>query len=145
MLAGCSGRTGDATDSPTRSARETARPVASDATGSARSTVTGLEVRATDPFVADPLFGVDVTVTNAGDRETDVFRYEYEFALATDGGTGARPDGTELQSGEDVRLAPGETARFVARTEVDGDPSAVTGFDLTLTCTGTSRGVYCES
>jgi hypothetical protein len=144
-LAGCASEGGDgqATESPTRSARETAsEPEPSDATGTARSTVPGLTVGDASPFVAAPLFVVEVTVTNTGDRETNALFYEYDFALTTGDATEPGDDGVEV-AGDGAEVAPGESARLTVREAVDGDPAAVTEYDLTVTCTENSRGVYC--
>jgi hypothetical protein len=145
LLAGCTSEDGDgrASESPTRSARATAgEPEPSDATGTARSTVPGLTVGDASPFVAEPLFVVEATVTNTGGRETKALFYEYDFALTTGDGTEPEDDGVEV-AGDGAEIAPGEPARLTVREEVDGDPAAVTEYDLTVTCTENSRGVYC--
>jgi hypothetical protein len=146
LLAGCTADDGRGSPSPTPSAREPAdSPAPSDATGTARSTVPELVVDDAAPFVADPDFGVEVTVTNTGDRGTEVLAsgYEYEFTLTT--GEGADPEGGVTVSGDGgPEIAPGESLRLTVRKPVDGDPAAVTGYDLTLTCAATGRSVYCE-
>jgi len=146
LLAGCSSDGGDGrSPSPTPSAREPRdSPEPTDATGTARSTVAELALDDAAPFVADPDFGVDVTVTNTGDREANVLSsgYGYEFGLTT--GAGAAPGNGVAVSGDgSPELDPGESVRLTVWKPVDGDPAAVTGYDLTLTCAATGQATYC--
>ncbi|WP_276260493.1 hypothetical protein [Haloglomus litoreum] len=145
LLAGCTEDDGDGSSSPTQSAREPPdSPAPSDATGTARSTVDGLALEGPAPFVADPQFGAEVTVTNTGDRETDALAYEYDLALTT--GEGGEPgDGVMVSGDGSPEIAPGESLRLTVRRPVDGDPAAVSEYDLTLTCGATNEGTYCEN
>lgn len=84
-----------------------------------------------------------VTVENTGDKETNVFEYDYEGPVYdADGNQIGAIDGKS--STRNSTAAPGETGE-VTLTSREADPEAVAGYDVTLSCTSISEGVYCDN
>jgi hypothetical protein len=167
-VAGCSGGGGDSDDgngggTPTATATETTAPTAtetttptttqdgttSDSSGGMTSEVSALTMvpaeqdvsEETDPIPAG-IWMVHLEIRNTGDRETDVFEYEYDGTLYdADGSRLGRITG-KSSTGNGV-AAPGEvgTITLVSR---DVDPENVANFEVTLGCGAIWDGVYRE-
>jgi hypothetical protein len=112
--------------------------------GILRSDVDGLEVTSggyTDTGIQGR-FPVTITVNNAGTEETDVEEYDYDYTVY-DSGRSDVTGGTSAAADQNT-IAPGESTDVLLTAIVDGDPGAVTGYEIVLSCTSLSGGVYCE-
>lgn len=90
-------------------------------------------------------FTVDITVRNDGDKQTDIFDYEYGMTLYDASGADITGGGSGSLAVDDTDTAPGESADMKLMQSVDGDKSDVATYELTLGCDDFfSDGVYCE-
>lgn len=112
--------------------------------GTVRSDVDGLEFTAdeyTDTGIQGR-FPVTVTLENTGNEETNVEEYDYDYTVYDSG----RSDltGGSSASADPKTIAPGESTDVLLTTIVDGDPADVASYEVVLSCTSLSDGVYCE-
>jgi len=126
----------------------------SPASGTASSTVQQLTIVDHEPdldyFANDDAFGVELTVENNGEQETDLDSYFHTIVPYDADGNDVSETWTGTSFGDTpATIAPGEQATFVAFSNVNINASEVDRYEVKLTCTGTvtgygAEGVYCE-
>lgn len=92
--------------------------------------------------VDDGDFVVTVSIENVGDQTTDIWEYDYQLDVYDESGTNLS-NGTAMFAMSDTEVEPGETASLDLNPQID-DPSAVTSYEITLSCGAFSDGAYCE-
>lgn len=91
----------------------------------------------------DEWFSMQVVVENAGEQETDPFRYDYTLVpYDADGNDISTSQGTAT-TGDNEMLPPGEQKEYTVERLLTGDPDDVVEFELTLRCDDPPEGVYC--
>ena len=125
----------------------------SSASGTASNSVQQLAIvdhEPADSFADDNTFGVELTVENNGEQETNLDNYFYIIVPYDVDGNDVSNSWTGPFFGDTPStIGPGEQLTFFAFLQVTTSASEVDRYELTLTCTSTvtgyeAEGVYCD-
>lgn len=125
--------------------------VSGDIPGTAGSTPDGLEIVSTAASVEPGPDGdrlvILVELRNVGDRTTDATEYRYSAEIENDAGDASGGIGGSWTPANAVssEIGPGETTTVEFTPLLNGDPTNVTAYTISLECTDFWDGSYCSA
>jgi len=95
--------------------------------------VSGLEIVGWESDASGSRFEVDVTIENTGERDTDLFDYNYAVNIYDEDGD-KFPYNSTNRSAAETEIAAGEQGSITLSPRYGGDLSKVERYEISLTC-----------
>jgi len=136
-IAGCSDDSGggadDGDDGDGESTTESDGPVQEEMGEVVENEAFGLEIVGWVSDASGSRFEVDVTIENTGERDTDLFDYNYAVNIYDEDGD-KFPYNSTNRSAAETEIAAGEQGSITLSPRYGGDLSKVERYEISLTC-----------